>query len=149
MDQSVYSVQYQLGPEWGTQVMELYAHEWWSKDRNIEETHTVMYNSTLTIGIIERSTNTLVAFSRCITDRIFKAIIFDVIVRPSHRGKDLGDLVIQKLITHPLLTEVQHIELYCKTDKIDFYKQFGFKELDADMQYMRLTTVKKPTTYNP
>lgn len=137
IDQSAFSVQYQLGPEWGRQVMELYANEWWCKDRNLEQTLTVLSNSTLTIGIIDRASQQLVAFSRCITDRIFKAVIFDVIVRPSHRGQDLGAFVIEKLITHPLLTEVNHIELYCKLDLVDFYKQFGFQALDADMQYLR------------
>ena len=102
----------------------LYAGEWWCKDRTLDETLRVVAGSSMVFGFT--ASGTLVAFARVLTDRIFKALVFDVIVDPAHRGAGLGDLLMRRILDHPDLRDVRTIELYCLPDLVPFYERFGF-----------------------
>lgn len=106
----------------------LYQGEWWSRDRTPEQTRRVVEHSDLTLGYVEAETGKLVAFARVLTDRVFKAFIFDVIVAPSQRGTGLGRQLVEALLAHPVLAEVEHVELYCLPELVPFYQQWGFTE---------------------
>lgn len=75
-------------------------------------------------GIEDERTSELVAFARVLTDRTYKALIFDVIVAPS-----LG---------HPGLAQVRHFELSCLPEMAPFYEQWGFTTEVVGVQLMRL-----------
>lgn len=66
------------------QLHQLYHQEWWTKDRTLVETQQVIDGSSLIIAIVQD--NQLIAFARVLTDYIFKAFIFDVIVAKDYRG---------------------------------------------------------------
>ena len=125
------------------ELLELYKHEWWSNTRTKEETIRMLQNTTLKIGIIDPTKDRLVGFTRILTDKMFKAVIFDVIITRSHRGVGLGRMLIEAVLNHPELQEVQHIELYCNEDMQEFYQQFGFRNLRGEVEFMRLDGVQK------
>jgi predicted GNAT family N-acyltransferase len=79
----------------------------------------------------------LVGFTRVLTDRAFKALIFDVIVAQAHRHAGLGQRLIQHVLDHPMLAQVEHIELYCKPELIPFYEHWGFSTTPVDVNLMR------------
>ncbi|WP_417714868.1 GNAT family N-acetyltransferase [Pseudoalteromonas obscura] len=54
----------------------------------------------------------LVGFARVLSDFIYKAVIFDVIVAPDERGKGLGITLMELIKHHPKLNKVLHFELY-------------------------------------
>ena len=70
--------------------------------------------------------NELVAFARVLSDRVCKALIFDVIVAPGHRDQGLGQRLVDRIVRHPELERVKHFELYCLPDLTAFYERWGF-----------------------
>ena len=70
---------YQLNRDHIKQLSDLYQNEWWSKGRTLEETKICVDSSQICIGLIDEQGN-LSGFARVLTDFVFKALIFDVIV---------------------------------------------------------------------
>ena len=82
----------------------------------------------------------LVAFCRVLTDYIFKATIFDVIVSKPYQGKKIGGFLVHTIISHKDLINVKHKELYCLKEMAPFYAKYGFKTVD--IVFMR---IEKPS----
>lgn len=121
-----------------TQVHGLYQQVWWAKDRTLEQTHRCVQGSQVCVGIID-SDNELVGFARVITDFIFKAVIFDVIVNPAKRSAGLGKQLIQAIQQHRDLKHVKHFELYCLPEMEAYYEKFGFSKEVGGINLMRQT----------
>ena len=113
-----------------TQLHNLYLQEWWCKNRTITQTQEVVNNSSLVVGIIDENNN-LIAFSRVVSDFIFKAFIFDVIVAKEHRGEGLSDKLLNAILNHSKLKNIETIELYCLPEMKPLYAKYGFKEVDG------------------
>jgi ribosomal protein S18 acetylase RimI-like enzyme len=67
-----------------------------------------------------------VAFCRVLTDFVFRATIYDVIVAPPHRGQGLGRRLLDAITTHPRLQNVSVLWLCCEPDRVPFYEKWGF-----------------------
>ena len=120
----------QLNQKHIKQLHSLYLQEWWCKDRTLIQTQKVVENSSLIIGIID-SNNNLAAFARVLSDFTFKAFIFDVIVFKEHRGTGLSDKLLNAILKHPKLANIETIELYCLPKMKALYIKYGFKEVDG------------------
>jgi GNAT superfamily N-acetyltransferase len=115
----------------------LYQGEWWSRGRTIEQVRTVLAHSDLVFGIVEKDHGRLVAFARVLTDRVFKALVFDVIVAPEHRGRGCGAMIVEAILRHPQIRSVRHLELYCLPELAPFYRRWGFSEEVGGVLLMR------------
>ena len=115
----------------------LYAGEWWCKDRTLDETRRVVAGSSLVFGFTE--SGTLVAFARVLTDRIFKALVFDVIVDPAHRDAGLSVALMRRILEHPDLERVKTVELYCLPELVPFYERLGFSRDLGGVLFLRRT----------
>jgi GNAT superfamily N-acetyltransferase len=115
----------------------LYQHEWWSRGRTLEQVRTILAHTDYHFGLTEKDTGRLAAFSRVLSDRIYKAIIFDVIVAKDHRRKGLGKRLMTAICDHPELRAVKHFELYCLPDLIPFYRSLGFTTDTGGVALMR------------
>jgi predicted GNAT family N-acyltransferase len=124
------------------QLCDLYQLEWWSKGRTLDETRQCVAGSQICIGLVDGN-NDLAGFTRVLTDFTFKALIFDVIVRSSERGKGLGDQLISHLKSHQQLQGIKHFELYCMPDMLDFYGRHGFSTDVGEMRLMRQVSAKQ------
>jgi len=116
----------------------LYRNEWWSRERTLDETLRCIQGSQLCFGFADDG-DQLQAFCRVVTDYVFKAFIFDVIVSPDCRGAGWGERLIDAVKTHPDIHGVQHFELYCLPELRDYYRRFGFSEDVSGMGLMRHT----------
>ena len=117
------------------QLHQLYQNEYWSKGRSLEDTFRGVEGSTIIFALVEQ--DQLLAFARVLTDYVFKALIFDVIVSPSQRAKGLDSEIIKSITSDSRLQKVKHIELYCLPELFEFYGQFGFTRETGAMQLMR------------
>ncbi|MGF1681581.1 GNAT family N-acetyltransferase [Photobacterium makurazakiensis] len=127
---------YDFSHEQITQVHGLYKQAWWAKDRTLEETRACVHGSQVCIGVLDE-TDQLVGFVRVLSDLVFKAIIFDVIVCSTHRGTGLGKELMQLVKTHDKLKKVKHFELYCLPSMEDYYNSFGFSTEVGGVRLMR------------
>ena len=82
-------------------------------------------------------TTSLVGFARVLTDTVYKAFVFDVIVRPDRRGRGLVRRLMDAIISHPQLSGVKHFELYCRPDVVELYTKWGFSTELSGQVFMR------------
>ena len=127
---------YQFSAHHIQQVHQLYQEVWWGKTRTIEEAISCVNGSQVCIGILDNENN-LIAFARVISDFTYKAIIFDVIVGASHRGKGLGQKLMRLIKGHEQLKDVKHFELYCLPEMEAFYESFDFNTDIGGIKLMR------------
>ncbi len=118
------------------QLHRLYINEWWTRDRTLEETQYVVKNSSVVIAIIDEQDD-LAAFVRVLSDFVFKATIFDFIVREDMRSQRLGDRLMALLRRHERLQKVKHFELYCLPEMREYYEQYGFVDTAGELVFMR------------
>lgn len=104
----------------------LYQNEWWTRGRTLEETLAMLRHTDLLFGVSDKATGRLVAFARVLTDAVFKAFVFDVIVDPERRGRGLGTRLMRRIIAHPELRSVRHIDLACRPELTAYYERLGF-----------------------
>lgn len=114
----------------------LYQQEWWTKGRTLDETHGVVQGSQLCVALLDDN-DVLQGFARVLTDYVFKAMIFDLIVAGSHRGQGLGKLLLDAIKTHPDLQSVRHFELYCLPEMFPFYEAHDFSSSVDGVSLMR------------
>lgn len=115
----------------------LYQNEWWSRGRSLTDTRRLLEHSDLIFGFCELPGDRLVAFARVLTDRVFKALVFDVIVANEHRHEGLGRSLIDRIVRHPDLQNVKHLELYCLPALILFYEKWRFSTDVSGVVFMR------------
>ncbi len=119
---------------------------WWTQGRTFDDV-SKMLDHCIVVGFTD-SDDKLIAFARVISDRVYKALVLDVVVDESRRREGLGTRLMKAVMTHPLMSHCSHFELYCAPDRIAFYEQFGYtKELD-ELTLMRaaLSSTTRPTT---
>jgi len=124
-----------LAPSHLEDLLRLYRGEWWSRDRTAEEVRRMLEGTDEIIAFA--SDDRLAAFARVITDYVYKALVFDVIVDPVHRGTGAGRLLVDALLSHPRLRSVEHLELYCRPEHVAFYEQWGFTSDLGALHFMR------------
>jgi predicted GNAT family N-acyltransferase len=106
-------------------LMELYKNEWWTSERTKEEVIEMLKHS-LVIGIVDK--NELIAFARVLSDFVYKALIFDVIVKKNYRKRGVSKILMREIFNHPKLKNVKSFELYCLEEMKSYYEKFGFSE---------------------
>ena len=116
----------------------LYQNEWWTKGRVLSDVKIMLRNTDFIFALCEEDSNQLIAFARVLTDKVYKALILDVIVDPKYRSRGLGREIMQMIINHPDLKYIKHFELYCLPELIPFYKKWGFTDELGELTSMRL-----------
>lgn len=113
----------------------LYRNEPWSSQRQRCDVEKMLKTTDLVIGLVNQS-DRLVAFTRVLTDFVYRATVYDVIVTPSDRGQGLGKTLLETVVQHPQLRSVEIITLFCLPEMIPFYEQWGFSINTSGMQLM-------------
>ena len=119
------------------QLHALYQQEWWTDGRCLEDVRTMLVHSDFVFGLCEPGSERLIGFARVLSDRVYKALIFDVIVATEARGRGVGQALMRAVLGHPDLRMVRHFELYCVPDMEPFYRQFGFTAEVSDVRLLR------------
>lgn len=113
----------------------LYQSEWWTKGRSLDDVQIMVENSNLIIGFTDDG-GKLVAFCRLLTDFVFRAVVYDVIVAERLRGQGLGRILMDCVTDHPRLRRVSTIWLCCNPDMTAFYEKWGFRVFDEGQLWM-------------
>jgi GNAT superfamily N-acetyltransferase len=121
------------------QLWRMYQGEWWSRGRKLEDIRRVVEHSDLIFAFCDPETGQLVAFARVLTDFVYKAFIFDVIVERRRRELGLGRMLLDAITAHPALLFVEHMELYYRDEMVPFYEKWGFTASLPALRFMRKT----------
>ena len=122
------------------QLMALFAEQWWTKDRTVDDVAAMLEHTDLIASVTDTDTDDLLGFARVITDFTSVAVLLDVIVAEASRGNGFGALLMNALVDHPRLAHVQSLELSCQENLEAFYARWGFTARVGGSRLMRRTT---------
>ena len=74
----------------------------------------------------------LIGFVRVLTDRIYRATLWDVVVHPHYQKQGVGEELMNRILSHPILSTVEKFWLNTR-NKSGFYEKFGFVRSDQGM----------------
>lgn len=78
-----------------------------------------------------------VGLARVVTDRSTFAYLCDVYVLPEHRGRGLGEWLIETVMSHPDLQGLRRFSLVTR-DMQRLYRKFGFEEVALAGRHMEI-----------
>lgn len=96
---------------------------------------TMLSASAAVVGLIDKD-GTLIAFCRALSDGIYRATIYDVMVAEDQQKTGLGDKLIDTLLAHPALKDVARIELACLPELVPFYQKWGLEVVPEEWKQM-------------
>ncbi|MBD6616421.1 GNAT family N-acetyltransferase [Komarekiella sp. 'clone 1'] len=117
------------------ELVELYKNEFWTKNRTYQQVVKMLNASNIIIGLVDDSEQ-LIGFTRVLTDFVYRATIYDVIIKPNYRKMGLGNKLLDAVINHPQLSAVENVALYCLPEMIPFYERWGFTTNMGQIQLM-------------
>lgn len=119
----------------------LSGESYWAKGRSIDTIDKTIANS-LCFGAYEKGQQ--IAFARVITDYAVFGYLSDVFVDPAHRGRGVSKGLMEAILAHPDIKDLQLIMLRTE-DAPGLYAQFGF----AVLQSPSLVMARRPSSLPP
>jgi ribosomal protein S18 acetylase RimI-like enzyme len=104
------------------QLVALYRQAPWANTRSIADAGEMLTHTDVAITAWDRSR--LVGFGRVLTDFVYRASIWDIIVDTTYQGQDIGTQIIQRILEHPDLKRVELFWLCTRSP--GFYEKLGF-----------------------
>lgn len=136
MENINYEFIYSLSEEQVVNLLEMYKGETWTKNRQIDGINK-MLNKCWIMAIIDSNNGKLIAFARVLSDFIYRAFIYDVIVSKEYRGLKFGKLIVNSILNHKDFINVERIELNCIDKNVKFYEKLGFEKVPNGTNLMR------------
>lgn len=100
----------------------LFAQTTWACERSLADIEALL--STVQLFVCVRADEQLVGFGRAITDGLYRALIEDVVVDSTFRGKGVGQLIMSSL--NEQLSPVEEVLLHTREAQVGFYRKQGF-----------------------
>jgi N-acetylglutamate synthase-like GNAT family acetyltransferase len=113
-------------------VYALLSKSYWASSRSKEVIIKSLENS-LCFSLFHKDKQ--IGIIRVITDYTTFAYLCDVIIDEQYRGSGLGKWFLQYALEYPDLKNLKRWCLFTK-DAQEFYKKFGFKNLDNPIRFM-------------
>ncbi len=108
----------------------LYEHAPWARGRTVEGIRAMLDHTDYHFSAWEGSR--LIGFARVLTDGVYRATLWDVVVHPDDQGRGVGEELVTRVLSHPVLSRVEKFWLNTR-DKFGFYEKFGFVRSDQGM----------------
>src|SRR6266480_3965333 len=102
-------------------LVRLYQQAPWAKGRTLGDAREMLRHTDVTVTAWDG--DLLIGFGRVLTDYVYRATIWDVIVDKAYQGQGIGADIVQRILNHPRL---KNVELFWLCTRIpDFYDNFG------------------------
>ena len=99
-------------------------HTFWGKGRSIAGLRQMLRASAAVVSLWHK--NELVGFGRASSDSVYRAVLWDVVVKNELQGHGNGRLIVEALLNHDAIKKTERIYLMT-TNQLGFYEQIGFK----------------------
>lgn len=106
---------------------------YWAKERTLQQTKKTVEHS-FCFGMYNDAKQQI-GFARIVTDFVFFGNIMDVIIDPEYQGKGLGKKLVEFMLHHDTVNNLQTITLKTK-DAHAFYEKYGFQKVGNSSLYM-------------
>jgi Predicted acetyltransferase len=117
------------------ELQDLYRFTHWGRSRTLEQIDRMLRGSDLCFSI--RYCDKLIAFSRILTDFVFRASIWDILVHPDHQGKGIGSKLMRYALSHPAVKDIPIVASY-SSDLVPFLGRHGFEHREGLMILQRV-----------
>lgn len=97
----------------------------WAKERTLEGLAIAIANSKPVVTVWD--SDRLIGHARATGDGIYRATIWDVVIDPDYRGAGLGRKLVQMVLAHSNICNVERVYLMT-THQQEFYKHIGFDQ---------------------
>ncbi|GCE64750.1 N-acetyltransferase [cyanobiont of Ornithocercus magnificus] len=101
----------------------------WASGRSTQQLRRLLAGSTAVVSLWQGKR--LVGFGRAISDGIYRAVLWDIVVVGDLQRRGLGRRIVEALIAAPAVRDAERVYLMT-TNSAGFYKQLGF--LSAEPQ---------------
>ncbi|MCY7320338.1 MAG: GNAT family N-acetyltransferase [Phormidesmis sp. CAN_BIN36] len=96
----------------------------WANDRRLQDLAIALQHSNPVISAWDG--DRLVGFARATSDGIYRATIWDVVIHPDYQGAGLGRKLVETVLSHPHINQVERVYLMT-THQQSFYEKIGFE----------------------
>jgi len=97
----------------------------------------MLASGSIPFALRDKESGKLVAFGRAMTDGVYHAMIYDVIVDEAWRHQGLGRMLMERMLQHPDIANMAVLHLNTGSDRFAFYEKWGFSADLGDIRYMR------------
>ena len=106
----------------------------WAKNRTINDLKKCLANSDVVISLWVGKE--MVGFGRALTDRIYRGVLWDIVIDQNHQGNGFGTLILNNLLSSKKIKNTKKLYLMTTNKKL-FYSQFDFKEVTSQNLMIR------------
>jgi len=117
-----------------SELQDLYRFTRWGRSRSLEQIERMLAGTSICFSA--QYEGKLVAFCRVLTDFVFSASLWDVLVHPDHQGKGLGTALIRYAVEHPAMRDIPRLVTYT-SELAPFLAQLGFEPKDGLLMLLR------------
>jgi ribosomal protein S18 acetylase RimI-like enzyme len=105
-----------------SQLLRLFHQAPWAKDRALDDAKDMLRHTD--VALCAWDDDQLVGFGRVLTDFVYRATIWDVIVDKAYQKQGIGTEIVQRILNHPRLKKVELFWLCTRMP--GFYEKLGF-----------------------
>ena len=100
----------------------------WAKNRTINDLQKCLANSDVIISLWDGYE--IVGFGRALSDGVFRAVLWDIVIDKNHQGKGYGKTIVKNLLNSKKIKNTKKVYLMTTNKKL-FYSKFDFKEVTS------------------
>ena len=106
----------------------------WAKSRTINDLRKCLANSDVIVSLWVGYE--IVGFGRALTDGVYRAVLWDIVIDQNHQGKGYGTLIVRKLLSSNKIKNTKKLYLMTTNKKL-FYSRFNLKEVTSQKLLIR------------
>jgi len=110
----------------------------WARDRKRCHIKKMLANSNVIVTLWDNQN--LIGFGRATTDKIYRAVLWDIVISKDVQRIGFGKIVLEALINDKQIKSVEKIYLMT-TNSQSFYRQLGF-EINHNQSLMQISRDK-------
>ena len=96
----------------------------WAVNRNQQQLRKMLANSSAAVSLWKEKE--MVGFGRATSDKIYRAVLWDIVIADHFQGIGLGSVMVNALLENRSVKGVEKVYLMT-TRSSDFYEQMNFK----------------------
>lgn len=114
----------------------------WNREYQVnqDELANALENSWCSITVYD--SDRLIGYGRVVSDGVLHAMIYDMIVRPSHQNRGIGTEILSRLVAKCKKAGMRDIQLFAAKNRTQFYLKCGFVRRPQEAPGMELREEK-------